>query len=208
MDLSSYTGLQTAVADYLNRTDLPDRIPTFISLAEAQIKRRLRRRTTRTTITIAQESTTLPADVAELRSIHLLTSSRWRDTPLLIGTPEQLAETRASFMVAGRPVRAAMIGRQLVVAPEPDASYNADLVYFAQLTPLSASVSTNDVLAEAPDLYLFGALMEAAPFLEHDERAPLWKEKFDTAIDQLNAVREGEETNASIRAVRLPRRFG
>ena len=208
MDLSNYVGLKAAVADYLNRSDMSDRIPTFITLAEATLKRRLRRKTTRATISIAAESTTLPADVAELRSINLRTASRWLDTPLDIGTPEQLAEVRARYATAGRPIRGAMIGRKLVVAPEPDATYSADITYFSQLTPLPATDSTNDVLAESPDLYLFGALMEAAPFLEHDERIPTWERKFEKALAELNAVREAEETNASLRPARLPRRFG
>ena len=208
MDLSNYTGLKAAIADYLNRVDLTTQIPGFIQLAEAEIARRVRRKTVRTSITIAQESTTLPADCAEPRAIHLLTSNRWQDMPLYVGTFEQLAETRASHSVAGRPTRAAMMGRQLLVAPEPDKSYQADLLYFAQITPLSASVSTNDVLLESPDAYLYGALKHSALFLEHDERIPVWSGFFDNALAQLEIVREREETNASLRPVRLPRRFG
>lgn len=207
LDLSSFTGLKDAVAQYLQRTDLTEQIPAFIQLAEARIKRDLRRKSVRTTITIAQESTGLPSDCAEVRSLHLLTSSRWQDKPITVGTPEMLAETRARITSAGRPIRAAMIARQLVVAPEPDRSYSADLVYFQQITPLSASNASNDVLTEAPDVYLFGALQEAAAYLEHDERIPTWKQKYDDGIDDMNNIREREETNASLRPVRLPRAF-
>lgn len=207
LDLSTYDGLRATVADYLQRTDLTAQIPAFIQLAEAQIKRRLRRKTVRTSLVIVQESTGLPADCAEVRSLHLLTSSRYRDLPLDVGTPEQLAQTRAAYSGAGRPVRAAMIGGQLVVAPEPDSPYTADLVYFQQLSELSAANQTNDILQEAPDLYLFGALKEAAPFLEHDERIPVWSQKFDAGIEEMNVVREREETNASLRPVRLGRVF-
>lgn len=205
LDLTSYVGLQDAVAQYLQRTDLTSQIPAFIQLAEAQIKRQLRRKSVRTTITIAQESTNLPSDCAEVRSLHLLTSSRWQDRPITVGTPEMLAETRARITSAGRPIRAAMIARQLVVAPEPDRSYSADIVYFQQLTALSASQASNDVLTEAPDIYLFGALQESAAFLEHDERIDTWKKKFDDGIEEMNNIREREETNASLRPVRLPR---
>lgn len=207
LTFSSYTTLKDAVASYLDRTDLTNEIPGFIELAEAEIKRRLRRKTVRTSLVIAQESTSLPVDCAEPRSLHLLTSSRANDLPISVGTPEQLAETRARYGGAGRPVRAAMIGGNLVVAPEPDRSYTADFVYFQQLTPLSATNSTNDVLVEAPGLYLFGALKEAAPFLEHDERVPLWTQKFDSNIEQMEKMREQEESNASYRPVRLPRVF-
>jgi hypothetical protein len=207
LDLSTYTGLKGSIASYLWRSDMTEQIPAFIQLAEAQIRRRLRRKSIRTSITVAQESTTLPANCAEIRSLHFLTSFRGRDLPIRVGTPEQLAETRASYGGAGRPIAAAMIGGFLVVAPEPDQSYLADLVYFEKLSPLSDSNTTNSVLDEAPDLYLFGALMEAAPYLEHDERIPVWQAKYETALSELEAVREREETNASLRAVRLGRVF-
>lgn len=208
VDLSNYAGLTEAIAKFLGRTDLTDDIPAFIQLAEAQIRRRLRRKTVRTTITIAQETTTLPTDCAELRTIHLVTSSRGQDGPITVGTYDMLAETRARYQTAGRPIRAAMVDRKLVVAPEPDQPYTADITYFQQLTSLSGAVTVNDTLSESPDLYLFGALKEAEPFLEHDERVPLWQSKFESALAELDLVREREETNASIKEVRLPRRFG
>lgn len=96
----------------------------------------------------------------------------------------------------------------MLVAPAPDSTYSAEIVYFAQIVPLTALAPTNVVLVEAPDAYLFGALLQAAPYLEHDERIPTWQAKFDSAIGQLNMVRENEEYSASVRGVRLPVVFG
>jgi hypothetical protein len=209
LSFSSYTTLQSALADWLNRTDLTAQIPDFISLAEAEMKRRLRRTSTRTTLSISTESTTLPSDVAELRSLYLESGSPSQDKPIKIASPEMFAETRArNQAVTGRPVVAMVLGGTLYVAPAPDQTYTLRIIYFAQLIPLSGSVASNAVLTEAPDAYLYGSLLQAEPYLEHDDRAPLWKSKFDAAIDQLNYVRESEEYNASIRDVRLPRVFG
>lgn len=44
MDLSTFSGLKAAVADYLNRDDLTSVIPGFIALAEAKFNRKLRAR--------------------------------------------------------------------------------------------------------------------------------------------------------------------
>lgn len=209
MALTTYTELKAAVADWLARSDLTSQIPDFIALAESEMKRRLRRTDVRTTLTISAEETTLPSAVAELRSIHLETGSPSLDYPLRIGTPEMVAERRArNAAVTGRPTDACIVGGKLVVTPSPDQSYTARVVYFQQLTPLSSSVASNTILAEAPDAYLYGSLLQAEPFLEHDERVPLWQAKFDRAIDQLNTVRENEQHGASIRDVRLPRAFG
>ena len=207
MALNNYGALQTAVADWLLRTDLTTQIPDFIQLAEAEISRRLRRCSTRTTITIVDRETTLPADAVELRSLYLQSGEPYKDVPIMIVSPEMLAEVRARRAnTAYRPLAASMIAGTLVVAPDPDQSYTAEIIYFQALSPLTGgtSSSTNSVLTDAPDIYLYGTLLQAEPFLEHDERAPMWQQKFDTAINQMNDVRDREEYNASIRPVRLP----
>lgn len=209
MSLDSYTNLKLSVADWLNRTDLTLQIPDFIDLAEAEMMRRLRRTSTRTTLSISTEATVLPTDVAELRSIYLESGFPSQDNPIRLCTPEMYAERRARNQnVAGRPTDAMVLGGTLYVQPIPDATYTARIIYFAQLTPLSASVATNAILNEAPDAYLFGALLQAAPFLEDEAKMAVWQSKFDNAIEQLNMVRENEEYHASIRDVRLPRIFG
>lgn len=205
MSFSTYTDLKASIADWLNRSDLTSQIPDFITLAEVEIKRRLRRTSTRTTLSITAEANALPADAAELRSIYLESASAYQDVPLRICTPEMFAERRArNAAVVGRPTDIMVLGSTLYVAPAPDQTYTARIIYFTSLTPLSGSVSTNTVLTEAPDAYLFGALWQAEYFLEHDERAAGWKSKFDAAIDQLNDSREREEYAASLSDIRLP----
>lgn len=209
MSLDSYIALKASVADWLGRTDLTLQIPDFITLCEAEIKRKLRRSSTRTTFAISAEAMTVPADMAALRSMSLSTGSAERDKPLRICTPEMLAErTARNAGATGRPTDVAVMAGKFVFAPVPDQTYTANIFYFTQLTPLSGSNASNTVLVEAPDAYLFGALLQAEPFLEHDARAPMWQSKFDSAIDQLNMVREEEEYTASLRAVRLPVSFG
>lgn len=208
MALANYTDLKAAVADWLNRADLTSQIPDFIALAEAEISRRLRRKTIRTTLSITAEETALPSACAELRSIRLSTGSAYQDKPLDVVTPEVLAEHRASRGgVAGRPVMASVYQDALVVSPPPDATYTAKIAYFEKLVPLATS-PTNGTLTESPDLYLYGALMQSAPFLQHDERIATWQSLFERALDQLEQQRQREETAASIRPVRLPRVFG
>jgi len=206
---STYTDLQATIAEWLDRTDLTNQIPAFISLAEAEIDRVLRRTVSRQTITITSETTNLAATIAELRSIRLVTASPWLDTTLDVVTPEMLADVRArAGNVAGRPQAASVIAGDIVVAPTPDQSYTAEIVAYLGLVPLSSTNATNTVLTEAPDLYLYGALKHSAPFLQHDERVPLWGELFQDALDQLHIRREREEHGANMRPMRLPVVFG
>ena len=57
----------------------------------------------------------------------------------------------------------------------PDAEYSAEMIYYCKLTALSDDNADNWILTNAPDLYLFGALSAAEPFLDNDERVTLWK---------------------------------
>lgn len=207
VSFDDYVGLKTAVAVWLNRTDLTDVIPGFIKLAEAQISRRLRRTTMRATVTVSDAAYVLSAAVAELRSIRLVTADQRRDLPITICTPEILAQHRATWSAVGRPRYAAVVGGSLLLVPAPDIAYSMEMSYFPKLIPLSGSNLTNIVLTEAPDLYLYGALKAAAPYLEHDERIPVWDAGFETALSELGIVREREEFNASLRPARLPRVF-
>lgn len=207
--LDNYTNLQTSIASWLDRSDLVDMIPAFIDLTEAKIDRVLRRTVTRQTITITSESTNLGTTIAELRSIRLVTASAGQDVVLDIVTPEMLSETRARHRaVAGRPVAASVIGGNLIVAPAPDQAYTAEMVAYLGLVPLSSTNATNVVLTEAPDLYLYGALSHSAPFLQHDERLPMWISLFQTALDELHNRREREEHGANRRPMGLPVVFG
>ena len=209
MALSTYTELKAAVADWLNRTDLTTPIVDFIALAEAEMKRRLRRATESTTIYISAGNMDGPTDMAEPIALRLSTASGYEDIPLRLCTPEMLWERRArAGGQTGRPTDYAFYDGQLQFAPVPDQSYDGILLYYQQLTPLSGSVASNAILAEAPDAYLFGALLQATPYVEHDERIAVWQMKFDNAIEQLNDMRARESYGAGPKEMRLPVVFG
>jgi hypothetical protein len=205
----TYSGLIATAASWLNRDDLTAQYPDFIVLAESEMKRRLRRATVRADFTVDALAKTTPADLAELRSMYPRSGTPSEDKPIRICTPEMLAEIRARNSAAlGRPAGVAVMAGQFVFAPAPDQNYTFEIFYYSKLVPLTAQAPSSTLFTEAPDLYLYGLLLQAAPYLENDERIPVWEKKFDAAIEQLNLVRENEEYAASIRDVRLPRVFG
>lgn len=206
MPFSTYSELKTEITNWLDRSDLDAKTDEFIALAEARMRRKLRRFSTKETVTVSAGSTlTLPATCGELRSIKLVTGSPSLDYPIRIGTKEQTDELRAWHNdTSGRPQRAYVVENVVTFAPTPDQKYDVEIVYFDKLTALSDAAPTNSVLTDAPDAYLFGALVAAAPYLRDDARVPLWKSQFDEALDELNEQREREENNASLRPVRLP----
>lgn len=209
MALSNRTELLAALADWANRTDLTDFWPDAITLAETEMKRRLRRATESTTIYISAGNMDGPSDMAEPIHLRLSTGSPYLDGTLQLCTPEMLTDVRQRCgYVEGRPTHYAFYDGQLQFAPIPDQSYDGILLYAQQLTPLTVSNTTNAVLTEFPDLYLFGALLQAAPYLEHDERIAVWYQKFNDAIDQANEMRERESYGGGLKEARLSHVFG
>ena len=47
---------------------------------------------------------------------------------------------------------------------------------------------TNWVLTSHPDVYLFGSLYQAAPYLKDDERVPVWESRYRSALDQIRVL--------------------
>tara|TARA_R110000824_G_scaffold298062_1_gene486309 strand:- start:2440 stop:3288 length:849 start_codon:yes stop_codon:yes gene_type:complete len=68
----------------------------------------------------------------------------------------------------------------------PDSTYKAEIVYWEAQTALSSANTSNDVLVRAPDLYLYGALTAAEPFLMNDARIQTWAALYLTGLETLN----------------------
>ncbi len=210
MNIVDYDSLQAAVADWMNRSDLSVRILDFIGFVEAEVIRRVRRKSVRASVVFnaGSDQWVLPSDCAELRSLRLDTGIPSQGGPIKIVTQEVLSAQRASSAPTGRPRYASVLTGSLMLVPTPDADYQVDMIYYQKLTPLSTGNETNWLILEAPDVYLYGALVAAEPYVENDERMPMWKERFEDGIAQLEKQREQEEFNASIRPARLPVVFG
>jgi len=197
----NYSQLKSTIADFLNRSDLTAVIPTFIDLAEAQMERplRVRQMVSRSTASIDTQYSALPADFLEAKTFKI-TSSR-PIQPLEFLTPEQMDDRDQLFAGApGIPKYFTIIGNQIRVAPTPDATYTAELVYVAKLTKLSDSVTTNWLLASSPDAYLYGALLQAAPYLKDDERINVWGTLYNTAIESIKLADQNGSASGLIRA--------
>jgi len=180
MAISNYSELKSAIADWLDRTDLTDSISDFITLAEARHKRdfKLRRMETRVTAnTIADtEYYTLPDQYVAMRNIQNTDPK----TSLEYLTPEQMDRIYAGSM-KGKPRAYSIIGNDIQLRPIPDSAYEIEILYFKHFTALSDSPPTNDMLTNHPDIYLYGSLVEAEPYLQNDKRIQTWASFYDRA---------------------------
>ena len=206
MALGTFTELKDAIADWLDRSDLTARIPDFIALAEARLNRELRIRPMEVRsvayTTSGQKYFNLPGGYIQMRNIQLNTNPT---TPLEYITPEMLDRLYGSS-VTGKPRAYTLIGDEIQLAPIPDSAYELEMAFYEKFTPLgngsAGTVTNNWLTANAPDVLLYGSLMEAEPFIKNDERVPVWLNGYSNAIDKLQKADSRDRHSGSAMRVR------
>ncbi len=195
MALSNYTELRASIADWLNRQDLTPVIPDFIRLLEAQVQRTLRIREmfVETTLEMLPEDggvLTLPDDFLAVRELRLVRAADGQVIPIAYGSKHELTEIQARVGGTGVP-QAYCPGKDTIeFSPAPYESYTVKLSYVRKIPRLSSTLASNWLLEEHPDIYLYGSLMQAAPYLKNDERVPLWGEALNTILEDMRVADE------------------
>lgn len=181
MALDSYASLKAVISDYLDRDDLADQIDDFIDLAEARHKReiRIREMQQRAQASASGRYLALPSGFLEMKTIRLLTD------PLTVLTDVNFHEmNRLRSETSGTPTYFT-IHEEIEFDVTPDTTYTAEMIYYESFTALSDTNTSNGLLVRAPDVYLYGALLSAAPFLLDDERIQIWNSLYVDARDGL-----------------------
>jgi len=203
MPITSYSELQTVIADFLDRDDQTERIKTFIDLAEANMGRLLRhwRMERRSTAVLDTQYSALPDDFVE--PIRLMTTGSNPRRMELVGQG-QLQELRENNNdKSGQPEVYAITDGTIEVFPKPDGDYTLEMVYYSSIDALTTSNTSNWVLQYHPDAYLYGALVHSAPFLGEDARMGTWAALFQSAIDAINMDNDKAKSGGSGRRIKI-----
>lgn len=202
----TYAGLVGAIAGWLHRADLAGSIPDFIALAEARIARdlRMREQLVKATLNCAPgvREIALPSDYLESENLSITVAGVERN---LTYVTSEVADVRFPLGAgAGAPASFTVLGNNLLMLPAPDAAYVVTLDYYARLPPLGAANPSNFLLRNAPGVYLWAALAEAAPFLADDQRVTVWEAKYQADSAALQASDdEAVRSGASMRVMAL-----
>lgn len=202
MSISSHTELVTAVQNWLHRADLSAVASDFVSLGEQKINRMLRVRAMEADLSVAISNgvAALPTDYVQLKYAYI------------DGTPAQPLDRKpAQFVLSTYPTRSsegkpryiARQGDNFIFGPYPDSGYTVKGVYYKRLDPLSGTNLTNWFTAYAPDLLLYAALLEAAPYMKNDSRIPVWQAKYSEALGQVQGADDREGLSGSPMVARV-----
>lgn len=213
MAINTYATLVSAVTEWLARDQdatLIARIPDFITLCEAKLNRTLfvpqmEQRSTAMVNTASDEPEfiSLPSDFQTMRRVRL--SSVTGKPRLSFMSQTQLDDYRYSIdNVTDQPVYFTITGTEMELAPTPNEDYTIEMVYRANIPALTASNTTNWLLTLAPDLYLYGVLLEAMPAIKDDGRVALWANGFSTVLNDLNNLGFRQSFDSGPTSISLP----
>lgn len=188
MAISTYSELQTAIANWLARDDLTTRIPEFIALAEADMNRRLRTQQMQasSTVTFSSSSATaaFPANCLEVKRLYIDSSPK---VALTYISPFDAIEQYAG-VDNGQPRFYTIEDELIRLVPPPDGTYTVQVLGYYAPSALSTGAPTNYILSSHPDAYLFGALLEAWSYVGNDAEAQKVAARFEAALAKIESA--------------------
>jgi hypothetical protein len=199
--ITNYSTLKTAVADYLARDDLTSFVPNFIQNAENKLYRilNLRNEETALSVSISGGVAAVPSDFKALKFAYYDASPayllRWSSVNELYNDYPDRSETGYPYVISRE-------GTNFIFGPVSIAG-TLKGIYWKKLSSLSDSNTTNWYTSNAPDVLLYGALLESAPFIHNDARIPVWREFYLEAVDTLRRENENAEVSYGSLAQRV-----
>jgi hypothetical protein len=194
------------VADYLNRSDLTAIIPTFTQLAQKRIEREWDYKGMETHASISISDTDSNDDAYISRPTRYK-STKWMKVVLnnyhYPMTRKSVSECLNKYpdLVNGRgkPEMFASVEAtdEFLVRPSPDQSYTLEASHYIYSADLSADADTNWLTEDAWECLLFGALLEAAPYIQDKNQIAIWNTYYDNKIKALRDSETKEDISGS-----------
>lgn len=188
MALDNYTNLKAAIRTQSTRSEMSDdHIDDFIQMTEAEMYSNpaapIRFRSMESRQTASTSSSVrflaLPTGFLEMRRLKLNLSGGDCDVKYM--APDQMDLQGTS----GIP-RFYSVTSQLEFDRVPDSVYTIEMQLYIKLTALSSSNASNAILADHPNVYLFGSLWALWLQAQEEEKAEFYYSKFIAAIQGAN----------------------
>lgn len=181
--ITTYAELVTALdgtSGYLHRTDLTAKIPDFIKLAESKINRKLRLLLgeTESTLTATIGSRLMAVPTRFGSPIELWDTTNEPRTEMLFMQPDLLPVTTTNGASEYYTVDGAFIATE----NPADVAYTYTLRYQTKFN--LETTSTNTILDNYPDIYVYGALLASIPFTRDYKNFDVWNALYNNAIDE------------------------
>ena len=179
MAIDTYATLKSAIENWTHRSDLDSVIDDFIYLTEVRLNRELltsqmevRATTTPTDVYIA-----LPSDLLSIRNIQLNTNPI---QTLDYVTPAEMDRLASGQTEAGKYT---IIGDEIQL--DASTSYTVEIAYYAKISALSDTNTSNWLLEAHPDIYLYGCLAEVFKYAMDEAESTKYMALFINGIQEI-----------------------
>lgn len=200
----TFKNIQDKVKDYLHRSDLSTvvggsaPVVDFINFAQRKIEREnnLKNMEARQTATIAANEYRVsePASMKSVIAFHIVHQDIYY----------KLAKMATDTILATQSDRDSDLGQpkyfshhpstsEILVRPTADQSYTMDIYFYKYTSDLNADSDTNWYTNNAPEVLIFGALIQAEPYLMNDKRLQTWAVMYQNAIDSIRSSQVEEQ---------------
>jgi hypothetical protein len=187
--ITSYATLQTAISDYLARSDLTSFLPNFTQSWEEDFLREPLNwgpwMEAALSATITNGVAAVPTGYLGLKIAYI---SGAVSPPLKRISLDQLYQRYPRAQQAGTPAYIARNGTNFEFGPKGSSGTLAGTVF---IKPARLRTTDNFLVTDCPDVALYGSLLAAEPFLKNDARIPVWQTLHDRALQSYrNGFRE------------------
>lgn len=217
----TYAEIQTAVANYLNRTDLTSEIQTFINVGLRKIerKREFHHMRVRYNLSVVLNDYLLSNPIPNYKrfiSAFIKTVDDY-SYPMREASHEEAMRCYPSVLYdTGRPELITVLPAtettltpdvsptdKILIRPTADDTYTIDL-YAYQYSPALDGVTytTNWWTANHPEVVIYAAMEEAEAFMLNDAQVAKWAAMKDEAVKMIHDSEVKEELGKMPRAIR------
>lgn len=202
--IAGYSTLQTAISDYLARSDLSTWLPNFTQNWEERFLREPENwgswleKAFSVSIT-AIDTAAVPTDYLGLKISYI---SGQMGPPLKRISLDQLYSRYPRAGGTGTPAYIARNGANFELGPMASSgtikgTYYAKPTVMRSYTTGGADAAAHFLIVNAPDLCLYGSLLEAEPFIKNDPRIQTWSGLYSIALDAYRGRMKAEDYSGS-----------
>ena len=197
MAISTYAELQDAILAWINKQDIGQSLDSIIAMTEADLNRKVRhwKMEKRATVSLDDQYSRVPSDWIE--TIRFYLTGNGTSELILASRSDLLNRRELANDTGGTPRYYTMSDGAFEVFPTSNGNFIAELLYYGKTDALSNSVTTNWLLTDHPDVYLYGSLVHASAFMGEDNRIQVWNTMYQTALDQVNGSSEAARYSGS-----------
>ena len=195
MALSNFTNISAKVQEWLNRQGadpVTTNVEDFIILAQRRITRdvRIPPMEVLTTLVLTANRAPIPSAMLDVKEMIAYDGENAWD--VYRSTFSKVRSKRLQLHLKGPDVFDT-VADNFEFGPALSSGVAVDLVYYQELDFISTSVATNWFSLFAPELILYGALVEASVFLKDFEQEQKYERKYTQGLDLLTGMRNKAE---------------